>query len=312
MTLYFLHIPKSAGTSVTRVLDNYFNKSSILPYQTWNQLLPNLPIEFSNFELIRGHFGYGLYKILNKKPVYLTMLRNPIERTISQYHHIRMDPHTNNWVDEDFLKPSDALSDLLNDKEKRKLFVNTQCRYLALDIDVNSIVGEHKERFLYDTCNEFISPDITNVDLLNSAKDRLSNFEFFGLQERFEESLMLLYYTFSLKPIAPLPRDMMWRGRPRQKDLSDSVINLIKNCTSLDSHLYEFAVKIFELRFNIMVNDLKENYYKASFDKLPFKEVIYEMLSEHCTKYPTLKEPTPKKKNLLKTRLKIIRNVSFR
>ena len=39
--LYFLHIPKTAGTSLIRILDNHFDHNSILPQQKWDDLLQN-------------------------------------------------------------------------------------------------------------------------------------------------------------------------------------------------------------------------------------------------------------------------------
>ena len=37
--LYFLHIPKTAGTSLIFSLENYFDVNDLLPSQMWRQLL---------------------------------------------------------------------------------------------------------------------------------------------------------------------------------------------------------------------------------------------------------------------------------
>ena len=121
--VYFLHIPKTAGTTLISIIDDHFNLESILHEQVWNKLLLKMPETFSQFKLIRGHFGYGLYRILPKKPLFLTMLREPVDRTLSFYEHIRRDPISNNWVDKDFLDLKEEISDLLEDPQRKKLFI---------------------------------------------------------------------------------------------------------------------------------------------------------------------------------------------
>ena len=44
--LYFLHIPKTAGTTLITILDNYFESNSVLKPHDWQLLLPQTPVEF--------------------------------------------------------------------------------------------------------------------------------------------------------------------------------------------------------------------------------------------------------------------------
>ncbi len=85
--LYFLHIPKTAGTSFISILDSHYDNNYhkiYVPYD-WKQLSQNIPADFSSYNLLRGHFGYGIHRLLSKKPIYLTMLRDPFETVISLY-----------------------------------------------------------------------------------------------------------------------------------------------------------------------------------------------------------------------------------
>lgn len=72
--LYFLHIPKTAGTTFISILDNFFDFNSICKKQSWDNLLPDMPSNLSKYNLFRGHFGYSLYRILLKPPIFITML----------------------------------------------------------------------------------------------------------------------------------------------------------------------------------------------------------------------------------------------
>ena len=116
--LYFLHIPKNAGTSLIAILENYFDLNSIFQGKYWQNLILHKPKNFSKLRFFRGHFGYGLHRILQRKPIYITMLRDPVERTLSDYYHIRRDPTF--WHDNRFYSTK-SISNLLDDPEKGKM-----------------------------------------------------------------------------------------------------------------------------------------------------------------------------------------------
>ena len=86
--LYYLHIPKTAGTSLITILDGYFKNQEVLRLHAWKYLLPKMPLDFSKFRFVRGHYGYGFYRLLPKKPIYLTVLRDPKDVIVSSYKMI--------------------------------------------------------------------------------------------------------------------------------------------------------------------------------------------------------------------------------
>ncbi|NJL22916.1 MAG: sulfotransferase family protein [Leptolyngbyaceae cyanobacterium SM1_3_5] len=97
--LCLIHIPKTAGTTLTAILDAQFSVDQICPpllnLQTGNSELQEhgailLPEQITRYKLLRGHFHHDLIdRFLVKKPHYLTMLRHPIDRTISLYNFLR-------------------------------------------------------------------------------------------------------------------------------------------------------------------------------------------------------------------------------
>ncbi|MGI0027629.1 MAG: sulfotransferase family 2 domain-containing protein [Nitrosopumilaceae archaeon] len=279
-TLYFLHIPKTAGTTIISIIDNYFNSDSILPEEVWNHLLKNFPSDFTKYRLIRGHFGYGIHRLFPTKPIYMTMLRDPIERTISSYHHITVDPIANNWIK---LSKVESLTEMIDDPKMSLFFRNTQTRHLALDLDVidtiRSLNKDELHDFLYESSSEFLSPNITGDKMLKIAKQHLSEFAFFGITERFEESLLLMCYTFGWNPPHKIWKQMVLPGRPAIKDFPTDTVEKIRKNTELDNKLYQYAVKIFDKRFRVMMFELEKKYGKK-FENKSQIERIYQLLEK--------------------------------
>lgn len=86
MKLCFVHIPKTGGTSLKNYLDQFFNKKEICPYDQIDDLHKMSSEELSQYNFIRGHIhGYQAQKLLKNNYNYITVIRHPVERVISNY-----------------------------------------------------------------------------------------------------------------------------------------------------------------------------------------------------------------------------------
>ncbi|NQV55355.1 MAG: sulfotransferase family 2 domain-containing protein [Rhodospirillales bacterium] len=86
----FLHIHKTAGTTLRYIVDQQFGPENVITYcnQPSIQLLENLDAMLTthpNYRAVIGHFKYGLHKKVSGPTRYITFLRHPVARTISQY-----------------------------------------------------------------------------------------------------------------------------------------------------------------------------------------------------------------------------------
>ena len=88
-TLYFLHIPKSGGTSLVYFLRNNFQSNHWLNDGCYSILhFFNLPSEeFSQNHCFRGHFGMTFFNRF-ERPLdhFVTILRDPVEQFCSNVH----------------------------------------------------------------------------------------------------------------------------------------------------------------------------------------------------------------------------------
>ena len=87
--LYYLHIPKSAGTSVRRLFGSVYGSRLVEVYQDISTSYTRTLLETCNENsVLFGHFCFGLHELLHDpKPTYLTLVRHPVERVVSWFKH---------------------------------------------------------------------------------------------------------------------------------------------------------------------------------------------------------------------------------
>jgi len=278
--LYYLHIPKTAGTTLISIIDGYFDRSSVLGIHAWKYLLPKMPLDFSKYRFVRGHYGYGFYKILPKKPIYTTVLRDPSNLIVSMYKMIQRQREEA----ERYSIPQDkTISELITNPNVMDM-VDPQTHWLAVDLDVLDLSKDMDLSQLADYQPEehsyFKHPDIPDDKLLEIAKKHLSEFAWVGIMEKFEESLFLLHYQFGWKPIRSVVKKNIAPAK-KQDELTDEAKKKIGEWTKMDKELYRYGVELFESQYSKMVEELKEKYYEQKYENMEPNEAVFEMLKKH-------------------------------
>lgn len=92
--LIYMHIPKTAGTSIRATLSELVDDDRILylyaaPWATDPRQVERLDRErVKRLELIFGHVGYGIHEALQPlETVYATLVRDAVEHVLSNYYH---------------------------------------------------------------------------------------------------------------------------------------------------------------------------------------------------------------------------------
>jgi len=96
--IIFLHIPKTAGTSLRNLIEQEYSSSQCLPvYQPWPYqpaVLAEMKAKLPAAKILYGHLLFGLHQQLNIEAQYVTFLRDPIERVISFFNHNAYHPNS--------------------------------------------------------------------------------------------------------------------------------------------------------------------------------------------------------------------------
>lgn len=283
--LVFIHLPKTAGTTLRYIIEAHFNESDICPLHNRNEFegLKNQYLE--QFSYIRGHVPYELVeKMLTSKRTWITMLRDPVERYISQFFFLQAKP-----VSIPILYPPATKNDVqtlcnmtLDD------FINTQSFKLSLlsrDMQARwlstTINTDSPDKWLHAFNNSLVQETDINIDL---GFQRLSGVNIIGLTERFQDSVFMLSYYFGWPPVMSDTYLNVTVGKPKRDDISKHLIDQIVELNSSDMLIYEHAKQIFEKRFKIMTHELLEQYGKKrhAHMKLPLSpEHIFELLEDH-------------------------------
>jgi hypothetical protein len=156
--LYFLHIPKTAGTSVSNILSRIAAEKDLV--MVGGPILIDHLIDKPNWEnsdLLAGHLGL---LPLEYKFDYFTVLREPLQRLYSYYSHVKRDSYHyhHKIVDGERL---DFLGYLLDERFYNINF-NMQTRYLSTKPRTDT---SDKGRVYAQKSSEFENSPKTNVNL---------------------------------------------------------------------------------------------------------------------------------------------------
>jgi hypothetical protein len=248
--LCFVRIPKTGSTTLVAVLDAQFNVAEICPILVAD--LPQAsPEELAKYKLFRDHFDYDIHEFLPHKPVYMTMLRHPVERAVSYYEFCKR--CQNQGTFDQYLREatSKGLKEFTAhpDPTIRIRTANLQTRQIAAGLG-----SRHSNPFepspLESTRSE--------AELLALAKEHLDEFIFVGLTERFQDSILLLTYIFGWYPLSEYPS---LRVAAKKSDRVDQdTMDAILEVNQLDLELYQYAQQIFADRFSKMLQELSVKY----------------------------------------------------
>lgn len=228
----FVHIPKTAGTSFTDYLETGLNHAG-----TQRQTNPWHPRKV----LLSGHeYLSDLYQRVHHG-YFITILRDPISRTVSQYRSLRnasnYDP---GWRDQ-WSREQIAALEFCQQATFEEFIYSRDETVLGHIVNVQTrMLSDHKTEPM-----TLLNSEIIRESLLRSARQNIvQKIDFLGIYELINISLMMF------KRDSGFRGDLAHRNMSERYDVRIGARELVRlhEVLELDFQLYEFALKMFDAR----------------------------------------------------------------
>ncbi|HEC84763.1 MAG: hypothetical protein DRR08_26700 [Candidatus Parabeggiatoa sp. nov. 2] len=228
--LFFLHIPKTAGTSLRKLIKKEYPGKACLylyypaPFQpaVIKEIHANLPAA----KVLYGHFSFGIHQLLGIQGHYVAFLRNPIERVISFYNHNARQSDTPYYA---AIQEGLSLLDMLQSE-----------RIPETNNHVTRIIA---------CCGLPGMLDDTRV--LEQALDNIEkHFCFVGLVERFAESVNLLGKKLGWKSSHTIPYLNVDTTKPLHQ-IDAQTQAALEKYNRLDMLLYEHVNQRYIMKYSL-------------------------------------------------------------
>ena len=234
-SVIFLHIGKTAGTTLRQILRKQYSPAETLlirsrplraerpedrpTRESTIGYFASLPeIERGRASLILGHTIFGIHRYVPRPATYFTLLRDPVALTISQYNYVARNPK----------HPLHGAASY----RSLEAYVTSGVTLEADNSQTRAIAGDTTTPF--GGCTDA---------MLELAKANIEeHFSVVGAVERFDESLLLLQRAFGWSRPYYVRANVTGKKEP----VAAEVRELIRSQNRIDLALYAWAAERFE------------------------------------------------------------------
>jgi hypothetical protein len=226
--LIFQHIPKTGGITLSHLLLQHFDRDQIFHVRnpehtkapvfgsTWGMMDEFIALpesRRSEFRCVMGHMPFGIHEHVPGKSGYLTVLRDPVERILSQHGQY------NRMVQNQEIKADRLLS-------------------LEEYLDLKpSTLDNHQTRFLLGPAYQ----DRSDRDRFERVRKNLEkHFSLVGVLESFDETVLILNKLMGWSCVG-FRRRNVGSLRSSRDEISPALLERMKEMNDLDFRLHAYA-----------------------------------------------------------------------
>ena len=241
---------------MSTIIRSCYARSQVFPGKFLHDLLVCPQGEIGRYRCFVGHIWGNTLPALRPDLTMVTMVREPVEATLSWLHYQRM-----RWFQggEDLIRHGDAFQPLatgdwrlcVDSPAIRRLLTNRQSRFLGTTLDLSSQIGRYTDVVQAESAANIALDQSTKQigveALYANAHRRLEEAALVGVTERFAESATLLCRLLGISAPKQWPQGNLGRGKTAV-DLYDhtatadpELIERIRAINGADQVLYEHA-----------------------------------------------------------------------
>ena len=261
--LFFMHIPKTAGMSMRAYLNDQYSPSVSCPATTWPAVL-RLERPIDTYRLVQGHFQYNLRAALQPGTKVVSVVREPLTRTLSALSHLRRDPafHADHAIAKDL-----SVKQILRTPYLMRRQQNVQAAAFCASARAETVMTN-----LRQGTPDFDAAALEDKPSLPLALERAGQIEFLGSTGNLWLLLHQMSESLALHPAAGLPLINNAPGQALTPDMLDAEdLELLRSYNQIDIPLYERCLEFIEQREfqRLMLSMVDRGIYKrmtGSFD----------------------------------------------
>ncbi|MBE6441233.1 MAG: calcium-binding protein [Desulfovibrio desulfuricans] len=227
---FFFHLPRTAGTTLNGILRDNFAPGEVLSIYTREDYERYREVDsdvLDGLRLIQGHIMPQSMEpptLYNRRVRLFTFVREPVARLVSEYRFLRSWPQNHMFA---YLNGNAVSFRRYLTGEEHQL------RLRGRNFMTHSLAGRH--------CG------ISDADALELARRHLeTSICFCGVQERFDESLLLLADVMGLQRCFYEPRNALRREAVLEISAEDRA--LAAELNRADAALHRYALALLERR----------------------------------------------------------------
>lgn len=228
----FLHLPKTAGTTLRVLFGDVYGASSIFQayqYRTYDDVSAAFqkltPDQQAKTAFVSAHLPFGLHQKFDGDVRYVTMFRDPVERVVSTYYFLR-----------DVITEDNAIF-----RGGRKMSLRE-----FVESGVTGEVDNGLVRFVAGANAHVPRGQVTDADLELAKENLRTRFAAIGFVEDFNESLVLFGRKLGWDRVPLYRKENANPGRPSMDKISPSDLEIVENSCRLDMELYQYARQLYE------------------------------------------------------------------
>lgn len=231
--IIFLHIPKTAGSTFKQILRNEYPENKRFEIVVRDKALMTdeflqLPSDKKeSLDLLYGHMEFGLHQKFQKEVKYITFLRDPVSRVISNYYYLLRTPYHPYY--DTVIKNKLSLKDYIEQ-------------------DINPSLNNGYIKFLSG------QNEVTENAYQQVIENLENHFAVIGITEQFDESILIMKEVLKWKSTPLYFRQNVSKNKKSGKEDYNELKDLILSKNSFDARLYNFAVE----KFNQQKTDISE------------------------------------------------------